>query len=131
MTFPARHISVTVARAANDVYAYASDPMNLPGWAAGLGGSIARVGGDWVAESPMGTITVTFAGPNDFGVLDHDVTLPSGEIVRNPMRVVPNGDGSEVTFTLFRRPGMSESDFEADAATVHDDLLRLKGLLEA
>jgi hypothetical protein len=33
--------------------------------------------------------------------LDHDVTLPSGETLSNPMRVVPNGTGSEVVFTLF------------------------------
>ena len=131
MTFPSKHVSVAIERTAADVYAFVADPRNLPRWAAGLSGSIDQVNGEWIADSPMGSVKVAFAERNDFGILDHDVTLPSGETVRNPMRVVPNGDGSEMTFTLFRRPALSEADFEADAATVHDDLLRLKALLEA
>jgi hypothetical protein len=129
--FPSKHISVTIERVAAEVYAFVSDPRNLPQWAAGLSGSIEQVNGEWIADSPMGAVKVALADPNEFGILDHDVTLPSGETVRNPMRVVGNDAGSDVVFTLFRRPGMSEADFEADAATVHDDLLRLKGLLEA
>ena len=31
-----RHISVTIDRTPRDVYDYASNPMNLPKWAAGL-----------------------------------------------------------------------------------------------
>lgn len=34
------------------------------------------------------------------GLLDHDVELESGMVVHNPMRVVPNGEGSEFMFTL-------------------------------
>jgi hypothetical protein len=64
-------------------------------------------------------------------VLDHDVTLPSGETVHNPMRVLANGDGSEVVFTLYRRPAVSDAEYEADAAAVAADLERLKALLEA
>jgi hypothetical protein len=124
-------VSVAIERSAADVYAFASDPANLPQWAAGLSGSIEQVGGEWIAQSPMGEVKVVLAEPNTFGVLDHDVTLPSGEVVRNAMRVLPNDDGSEVIFTLYHRPAMSEEDFRADAATVHDDLLRLKALLEA
>jgi hypothetical protein len=37
---------------------------------------------------------------NDFGVLDHVVALPSGESVYNPLRVIPDGEASEVVFTL-------------------------------
>ena len=33
---------------------------------------------------------------NDFGVLDHHVTLSTGEEVFVPMRVIPNGSRSEV-----------------------------------
>jgi hypothetical protein len=129
---PVRHITVSIERPAPEVYAFASDPQNLPRWAAGLsGGSIEQVGGQWVADSPMGRVTIVFASRNEFGVLDHDVTSPSCETFHNPMRVVPNDSGSELSFTLFHRAGMSEEEFERDAATVHDDLLRLKGILEA
>lgn len=39
------------------------------------------------------------------------MTLPSGETVHNPTRVVPHGKGSEFVFTLIRRPGMSDAQF--------------------
>ena len=48
----------------------------------------------------------------------------------DPMRVLPNGDGSEFVFTLFRRPGMSPAEFAEDRTAVERDLRTLKGLLE-
>ncbi|SEE04820.1 SRPBCC family protein [Streptomyces sp. TLI_105] len=127
-----RHLSVRVDRTVDEVYAYASDPANLPAWAHGLGGSIEKVGDRWVADSsPLGRVTVRFAPRNELGVLDHDVTLPSGETFYNPVRVIADGTGSEVVFTLRRQPGTSDADFERDADTVAADLTRLKELLES
>ena len=65
-----------------------------------------------------------------FRSLDHDVTLPSGVKVYNPMRVFPNNDGSELVFTLYRRPDMSDQEFAEDAKSVEKDLANLKTLLE-
>jgi len=121
-----RHISTAIDRSAADVYAYASDPANLPAWAAGVGRSIEKVGGQWVADSPMGPVVIAFAERNELGVLDHDVTLSSGETVYNPMRVIADGSGCEVVFTLRRRPGVSDQDFERDAEAVARDLATLK-----
>jgi uncharacterized membrane protein len=130
--FPAVcHVSVSIDRPPAEVYAFASDPANLPQWANGLSNSIEQVNGAWVAESPLGKVSIRFAARNAFGVLDHDVTLKSGVTVHNPMRVVANGDGSEVVFTLFRLPGVGEDAFAADAAAVEKDLATLKRLLEA
>jgi hypothetical protein len=126
----ARHIGVEIARPAAEVYAYASQPANLPEWAAGLGRSVREVDGRWVAESPMGLVVVAFVAPNDLGVLDHDVTLPTGVTVRNPMRVIADGDGCEVVFTLRRQPDMDDEDFARDAAAVSADLERLRRRLE-
>ncbi|NGO71328.1 SRPBCC family protein [Streptomyces boncukensis] len=125
-----RHLSVRIDRTADDVYAYASDPANLPAWAHGLGCSIEEIDGQWVADSsPMGRVVVTFGPRNELGVLDHDVTLPSGETVYNPVRVIADGSASEVVFTLRRQPEMSDADFERDADTVAADLARLKKLV--
>ena len=68
---------------------------------------------------------------NPFGVLDHVVTLPDGQTFNNPMRVVPNGAGSLVTFTLFRQEGMSDANFARDAEMVESDLQALKRVVEA
>lgn len=130
MTFKSQHISVSVNASADQVYEFASNPENLPRWAAGLSGSIENVNGAWIAESPFGRVKVKFADENKFGILDHDVTLPSGATAYNPMRVFPNNDGSEIIFTLYRRPDMSDQMFAEDAKAITRDLQTLKTLLE-
>ncbi len=124
------HVSTTIDRPAADVFDYASNPLNLPTWAAGLAHQdVQFIDGEWVADSPMGRVVVAFAPSNDFGILDHDVTLPGGETVRNPMRVIPNGDGCDVIFTVRRTPGMSEADFAGDVNAVTADLATLRTLM--
>jgi len=126
------HVTVAIARPADTVYAYASDPAHLVAWAAGLTtATLEPVDGRWVTDSPMGRITIDFAPPNEYGVLDHDVTMPSGETVYNPMRVIADGDGCEVVFTVRQRPGMSDAEFAADIAAVRADLETLRDLMES
>lgn len=130
VVFPVKHISVTIHRSADEVYRFASKYKNLPQWAAGLSGSIRQEGSVWVADSPMGKVEVEFAPDNPFGILDHKVTLPSGEAVYNPMRVIPNNKGCEVVFTLYQLPGRSTAEFVEDAGMVEKDLSRLKKIME-
>ncbi|MHA3704637.1 SRPBCC family protein [Jatrophihabitans sp. YIM 134969] len=127
-----RHVSTTVAASAAEVYALASDPARLSDWAAGLAATpLHQDGGTWVADAPFGRVTVEFAPPNAFGVLDHVVTMPDGEQVLNPMRVVPWGDDRcEVVFTVRQRAGMTDEAFAADAAAVAADLASLRALVE-
>ena len=129
-TYPSRTIGIAIERPPGDVYEFASQPENLPKWAAGLGTSGERSGDEWVAQTNLGTIRVRFVARNDFGVLDHIVTLPDGQEIYNPMRVAPNGTGSELSFTLYRLPGVADAQYEADAAQVRRDLETLKRLLE-
>jgi hypothetical protein len=129
-TLPSKIISIAIARPPATVYSFAANPRNLPKWASGLSGSIKRVGGQWVAASPMGKVTIQFAKRNAFGVLDHDVMIESGAKFSNPMRVQPNGGGSEVMFTLYRLPKVSAAAYAKDARKVRADLAKLKSLLE-
>jgi len=126
-----RHVSVSIAASADSVYDYAADPTHLPAWAAGLAQSAVQQAGDhWVVNSPMGMVKVDFTPANTFGVLDHTVTLPTGEQVLNPLRVIPDGDTCEVVFTVRHRTGMSEEEFEQDCQAVLADLEVLRLLLE-
>ena len=125
-----QHLSTYIERPAAEVYAYVVDPANLPTWAAGLSGSIEQREGRWFAESPMGEVEVTFVPENPYFVLDHDVKLPGGTTFNNPMRVIADGNGCEVVFTLRRRPDQSDDDYEADATAIRTDLATLKRLLE-
>jgi Polyketide cyclase / dehydrase and lipid transport len=130
MTSDTRHISEWIDRSVADVYDYASDPANLPEWAPGLGSSVEQLDERWFVETSEGRVGFAFVQRNDYGVLDHYVTLTSDEVVYNPMRVIADGNGCEVVFTLRRRPGMSDDDFAADAEAVAADLTRLKRVLE-
>jgi hypothetical protein len=127
---PSRYISTSIARTPREVYDFASNPENLPLWAAGLSGSISNIDGAWIAEAGMGSVRVEFAPPNEFGVLDHTVTLATGESFYNPVRTFANDEGSEIVFTLFRRPDVDDGEFEADAAAVARDLATLESILE-
>ena len=130
-TYTSRHLVETIDRSPADVYAFVSDPRTLPAWASGLSTTIELVDDEWVAESDLGRVTVEFAAENPYGVLDHVVTLPDRTTVTNPLRVVPNGDGSDVVFSLFQSPDGDLDSFESDAAAVVRDLARLKLLLES
>lgn len=127
----AKTISLFIAAAPQRVYEFASAPGNLPLWVPSFCQSVERVGDEWVVHSPQGRVVFTFVPRNDLGVLDHTVRLADGVQLTNPMRVIPNGTGSEVMFTLLQREGMSDRQFEEDAGLVQSDLHNLRRLLEA
>src|SRR5688572_5213829 len=110
-------VSVGIAVDPGVVYAWASNPANFPVWAPGFVNSIEKQGNYWIAQTTLGEAKFRFAAQNDLGVLDHDVELPSGTF-HNPMRVIPNGRGSEVLFTLIQQPGVSDEQFKIDMDTV-------------
>ena len=125
------HLSQSIACPAQEAYDFARDPANLPRWAAGLGGAVTLVDGQWRVTTPAGEVVVEFVPVNGFGVLDHTVVLPDGTRSYNPMRVLPDGDACEVVFTLRRRPSMTDEELEQDAAAVRQDLRTLGRLLES
>lgn len=128
---PSRTLAVSVARPPNEVYAFIVAPLNLSRWAAGLAESATQSDGGWLVQMPDGPARLEFAPENAYRVADHRVTTSSGVTVLNPMRVLANGDGSEVLFTLFQAPSASHEAFAADAAAVEFDLQTLKRVLEA
>lgn len=128
----ARTYSISIRRGWRDLYAQIWPPQFFRNWAAGLSESALRQEGDhWVAENEDGAIRIRFSPHNDYGVMDHWVTLPDGGTVHIPLRVIENGDGAEVMLTLFRQPDMDDERFAADARAINRDLATLKRLAEA
>ena len=127
-----RTLTIRIARPWRDVYDFLAEPRNLGLWASGLSRTplVHGHGGLWIAETPDGRMKVAFPGRNAFGVADHSVITPSGETIEVPIRVIANGEGAEVLFTLFCLPGMTPEKFAADAEWVKRDLATLKQLLE-
>ena len=129
-TVESRTVSVRINRPFRVVYDFLAVPENWNTWAAGLGKSIRRTSDGWIADSPDGPLRVRFTPRNNFGVVDHYVKRNSGDEIHVPMRVIANGAGSELLFTLFREPGMSDGRFAADLEFVNKDLRVLKSVLE-
>ena len=113
-TQPGFTVRMTVERPATEVYQFVANPKNLPRWASGI------------AKSAK----VRFVEPNRYGVLDHFVSIDGAPEVYVPMRVFPNGEGTEVLLTVFRQPGVSDEKFGEDTQWVRRDLEALKALLE-
>ncbi|BCZ79587.1 SRPBCC family protein [Paraburkholderia terrae] len=124
-------ISVAIARDSREVYAFMEHPLSFAQWASGLGKPLRGEGTRWTFESADGkSVDVRFTPRNPYGVLDHYVSTGQGNEIYIPMRVIPNREGSEVLFTLFRTAGMSDAQFAADAQWVERDLAELKRFLE-
>lgn len=124
----AHHLTVSINRPFPEVNDFLSQPANFEHWAAGLGSGFKQIDGEWVFGD--GTAKIRFTPKNAFGVADHWVFPQPGVEIYVPMRVVPNRSGSEVTFTLFRQPEMTDKQFEADKAAVLRDLEKLRAVLE-
>lgn len=129
MTLEAQHISVSINRPFDEVNDFLAAPQNFELWAAGLGHGFKQVGDEWVFGA-NGEVKIRFTEKNPFGIADHTVLPPDGSEVYVPLRVVANGDGSEVTLTLFRQSGMTDAEFVRDQGLVRKDLEALKAVLE-
>jgi len=127
----AKTISVFIAVPPAEVYTFASNPANLPAWVPSFCKSVEFANGQWVIQSPEGPAVFAFVESNAYGVLDHTITFAPGLKLTNPMRVVPNGSGSELLFTLFQHEGMSDQQFTEDESNVQSDLDTLRRLLES
>lgn len=129
-TVQSRTLSVRINRPLPAVYAFLANPENWNQWAHGLGKSIRRSQGRWIADEQDGTVEVRFTPKNKFGVVDHYIRRKSGQEIYVPMRLIENGRGCELLFTLFRDPGLSDETFAADQEYVRRDLNELKRILE-
>jgi hypothetical protein len=124
-------LSVSIAASPSAVYEFASNPENMPKWARGFAKAVTPAKDGWVVETAEGSVVLRFVERNAFGVLDHRVSLPQGLEINNPMRVVANGSGSELLFTLFQTDNQSDKEFADDAELVKNDLQTLKRVLES
>jgi hypothetical protein len=129
-TLESRTLSVTIDLPCQAVYDFISPPENFPLWASALCQSIRQSNGAWIAETHEGSVTVRFTERNALGVLDHYVIPEPGVEFYIPMRVIANGDSTDLIFTLFRLPEMTAEKFAADTEWVLRDLNVLKSLLE-
>lgn len=126
-----RTLNVSIACPPARVYEFIRNARNLPQWAPAFCKAVRPADDNWIVETPNGPVGLRFASRNALGVLDHYVSPTPGTEIYVPLRVVPNESGSEVLFTLFRLPGVSDQQFAEDAGLVQLDLDMLKRVLES
>ena len=130
LSLKSKTLTVSINCGPKKVYQFVSNLENMPKWAKTFCRSIKKSNGEWIIETPQGSMGIRIAPKNEFGILDHTVIPAPGVEVFVPMRVVPNASGSEVVFTLFQQSGMSDEDFARDQGMVEQDLATLKQVME-
>lgn len=122
-------ITISIARDPKAVYDFISNPENFPKWAKTFCLSISRKERKWVIETKQGPMELKITEKNEFRIVDHSVRPEKGHEIYVPMRVVANGTGSEVIFTVFQQTDMSHDSFAKDISLVEQDLQSLKETL--
>ena len=126
-------LTISIQCAPQKIYEFVSNLENLPKWATTFCRSIRPLKNEWVIKTPQGEVFIHIAAQNVFGILDHYISPRRGSAgvkLYVPMRVVANGRGSEVTFTLFQPSGMSDENYAKDFKLVKKDLNTLKKVME-
>ena len=124
-------VHISILAPPKSVIAFLLDMENWETWAPWIHSVAPSSGGYWKLETEAGPMKIRFVEPNTLGVLDHEVTVASGMVVLNSMRVLPNGDGSELVMVVFQSPGVSAEQFDRDVKAVTADLARVKPAAEA
>jgi hypothetical protein len=122
--------SISIERLPEEVYAFVYDAANFPLWVEGCQ-YVTKEDNGWTMETSNSSMKLRFVEENGLGVLDYFVIPVPGMEIYFPMRVFPNGSGSEVTLTMFQLPGMTDEQFAGGSEVIEHDLKSLKLAMEA
>lgn len=122
-------LNIAIACAYEQAAPFLFTPENMALWAKGLGSALKKEADGWIVQTPDGNWKIRFSPLNDFGILDHWVYPPEGEVYV-PMRIVRYRGGCDVSLTLFRQDHMDDALFERDIGLGRADLHALKNYLE-
>lgn len=111
-------------------YAFLADPMNWPQYAVVNLRSVSPGQNGWFkAVTKFGEGQLKINGVKELGLFDHVWKDPQASW-QVYSRVVPNGDGSTVTMTLFQPPVMSDEQFDHAMKEMDVEMAKLKEILE-
>ncbi len=136
-TATTRTLAVTINAPFTAVVTDLSDPLTHPQWGTEFFYGPAKPAaepGVVDANVPMmgGPVRMRISAVPEHGVIDLFLApagAPFGEPL--PIRVVPNGDGADVLFTLARAAGMPEPAWDQAVSSMGRELDQLKARLES
>jgi hypothetical protein len=124
-------IATTIDAPFKDVTADLADPTTHPLWATEFFSAPATEVGDGIfrTEAPRlgGPTRIRVEADQETGVIDLYLAPEGAEFGPPlPIRVVANGDGVDVLFTLARFPGVSDEDWSAGLDSMRRELEQLR-----
>jgi len=111
-------------------FEFLAQPENLPRWAAGFAKAIRRDSDAWAVTTPQGEVEMRYVTDPRLGVVDFHISPAPGVTTVAHSRVLPLGEGSVYVFTQEQTPGMPDTVFEGQVATLGRELRLLRSLLE-
>ncbi len=131
-TMTTKTLVVTIDAPFERVAADLGDPMTHPEWGSTFFSGPAGVSGrpgEVIAPVPMmgGDVRYKIDADTKAGIFDLFLAPAGAEFGPPiPVRLIANGDGVDVLWTLSRQSGMPDEAWEAGLASMADELVRLK-----
>ena len=122
-------VSVTIKAKPQDVYDFVSDINHWPQFSE-FAPAVTQKESHWIVHSPQGDVILKTNFNRELLILDHEVTVPSGQKVLIPYRVVPNEKGSELIMTNFQAPGDSDKAYAEQMDWMKKELHTIKAILD-
>jgi hypothetical protein len=118
--------TISIAAPPRAVLDVVGDPRRFPDWAPAFARSVRPEGDDWLVNTGAGEARIRVVVAAEQGTVD---VLDAGRPSRGAfLRVLPNGEGSELVFTLFFPDDAAEQGIAQQMATVEDELRAARSL---
>jgi hypothetical protein len=121
--------SISIISAPEIVFDLIGDPRRLPDWAPRFASAVNPDGSDWVVESGESKFRIRVRVDAELGVID--LLRPADPKRGAYMRVLTNGAGSELVFTLIFPAGTPDELIAGQMSTVEAELRTVRDLCEA
>ena len=120
--------SLGIGAAPATVHAYLSDPGNLTEWAPGFAPAVRRDGQRWLVTRGEAEFGLDVPSDSGSGTVDF---LASNDHARGLYaRVLPNGEGSELTFTIMFPADTPEEVIAGQMLTLETELAAVRDACE-
>jgi polyketide cyclase/dehydrase/lipid transport protein len=117
--------TIAIAAPPETVLDLVGDPRNLPRWAPGFAQAVREDGDGWIVDTGSAELRRHIPVSRESGTVDFLAKPGAGRGLFT--RVVPNGDGSQLTFTFVLADGV---DPDAQRAILQSELEAVKRLCE-
>jgi hypothetical protein len=121
--------SISIAAALEIVLQFLGDARRLPDWAPAFARAVEPDGQDWLIDSAAGRFRVRVRVSPEHGTVD--LLRPEDPRRGAHMRVLHNGDGSELLFTLVFPVATEDQAIAQQMSTVEAELRTVRDLCEA